>query len=153
MQAFLVMCDAAQMDQSTGKISMLGGDWAVMGPESPSMALVVFLRLSWEEIRQARPFALRLLDHDGQPVIAPIKGEEGPVQYAGKLSLNEASPIADDKAARLVDVHSSFTVNAPGLGGALKPGSRYTWSFIVEDEQLASVDFVVRPYPGLGETS
>lgn len=151
MQAFLVLCDAAQVDPSTGKISMLGGDWSVIGPESPSMALVVFLRVTWEEIQPARPFTLRLLDSEGQPVVAPGKGGEGPVQFYGAFSINESSPTVDDKTARLVDVHSSFPVSAPGIASSLTPGARYTWLFTLDGQELASVDFAVRPYPESGD--
>lgn len=151
MQVFLVICDAAQVEESTGKISMLGGDWAVTSPGNPGMSLVVFLRVSWQEIEQSRSFTLRLLDEHQQPVVAPIKGEKRPVQFTGQLSLNENSPVADDPAAHLVDVHSSFTVNAPGIGGVLTPGSVYTWSFLVEDTEVASVKFAVRTHPDDGE--
>ncbi|WP_169953775.1 DUF6941 family protein [Microbispora sp. H11081] len=143
MQAFLVLCDAAQHDQVTGKLSMLGGDWSIIGPQISPMTVVVLMRTSWEEAEKAKTFTLNLLDDDGEPV--RHGPERRPIQYNGRLSLDPGNPLADDKVARMTDIHSNVMVSLGSL--PLQPGHRYRWTFDVEGEEIASVQFAVRSAP------
>ncbi|WP_449064293.1 DUF6941 family protein [Planomonospora algeriensis] len=140
MQAFIVLCDAAQHDGSSGKINILGGDWSATDTKLPQSALAVFVRASWEEAATRRVFALRLLDDDGRPVTAGTPGKERPVEYTGAMELSGAAATVDD-AVRSVDIHNSFAVTVPRL--PLLPGRRYTWSLEVDGQVLTSVAFAV----------
>lgn len=144
----MMLCDSAQRDAATGKMHMLGGDWAVVGPDLPSMALAVFLRIPWAELEQPRPFVLRLLDGERNPVQGELEqmGEYAPIQFAGEVQLSGAAHLPEDDPARLVDIHSSFSVNLLLAEGALKPGL-HLWVLEVAGAEVASVAFVLRP-PG-----
>lgn len=145
MQAFLILCDAGQRDMSTGKVHLLGADWTVVDARSPNMSVAVFLRTSWAEAEalnaRPAPFALQLLDD--QRRVVPNPDGSGPVlKVEGKLTLAD---VADDDAARLVDIHSSFTVTAHLAPGTLDAGKSYVWSLEIDGEEAASVAFAVRP--------
>lgn len=146
MQAFIMLCDSAQRDGVSGKMHMLGGDWSVVGPDLPSMAVAVFLRIPWSEVDHERPFVLRLLDEGGKPVLAEQDGEDEsiPIQFVGDLKLEGAVTLPVDHPGRQVDIHTSFAVNVLLPSSTLEPGS-YRWSLEVAAEEAASVAFVLRP--------
>ncbi|MFG1707157.1 DUF6941 family protein [Nonomuraea sp. M3C6] len=144
MEAFIVLCDAAQHDVASGKINVLGGDWSVTDARPTQTAVAMFIRLSWEEATEGRSFTLRLVDDTGKQVRIGEPGEERPIEYGGTLQLNE-SAADTDPAAKLVDVHNSFAVTVPEL--PLEPGRRYVWEVRTSGELLSLVAFAVREAP------
>ncbi|GLW96698.1 hypothetical protein [Microtetraspora sp. NBRC 16547] len=143
MKAFIMLCDSAQRDHVTGKMHMLGADWSLTDSAAPQMAVAVFLRFSWEEASASHFFALRLVDDAGKSVMAPVNGEDRPVEYQGELG--NVSVGADD-FVRMTDIHSSFAVNVAPL--PLGVGRRYEWKLDIDDQEFASADFAIRhPVP------
>lgn len=145
MQAFLMLADAAQPDAS-GKLNMLGADWAIIGPRITPFALVIFFRASWEEADKIHPFTLRLTDGDGAPVLAPAEndGEPKPLVLEGQIAMSAHTPSDEDAIARKVEVHSNLAVSLPGIAALLKPGHHYRWSLEADEKELAEVSFAVR---------
>ncbi|MEV0592029.1 DUF6941 family protein [Nonomuraea cavernae] len=144
MEAFIVLCDAAQHDTTSGKINILGGDWSVKDARPTQTAVALFIRLSWEEAAEGRSFTLRLVDDMGTPIHVGQPGEERPVEYGGTVQLNE-SAVDIDAVTKLVDVHNSFAVTVPQF--PLEHGRRYVWEVRTNGDLLSSVAFAVRETP------
>lgn len=145
MQAFLLLCDSAQPDSVTGKIHMLGAGWSVTGPAIPAMTIAVFLRLSWDEASSPHEFSLYLVDEDGKPVTTPSPEGDRPIQFVGSVGLDKAAQAEVDEVLQKTGLQTSFTVSVPPP--PLNPGHHYKWIFTVNDEELSSIPFSVRPLP------
>lgn len=113
-----------------------------MGPGLGPTAVVVFLRVSWEDTRQERRFALRLLDDDGHAVLLS-KEDEKPVCFSGEFGAQDGIP--DSAGLQLEDIYSNLSINIPPL--PLELGRRYRWVFEVDDYEIADAPFVVRSTP------
>ncbi|MEV4382251.1 hypothetical protein [Streptosporangium sp. NPDC049644] len=145
MQAFLLLCDSAQPDSATGKIHMLGAGWSVTGPAVPAMTIAVFMRLSWDEASSPHEFNLYLVDEDGKSVTTPSPEGGRPIQFGGSVGLGKAAQVEVDEILQKTGLQTSFTVNVPPP--PLNPGHHYKWIFTVNDEELSSIPFSVRPLP------
>lgn len=145
MEAYLVLADAAQNDQASGKLSILGGGWSITGPTIPPMSVVIFLRATVEEAAEPVEFILRLVDIDREPVkVEAASGSLQPLEYAGRIHLlDESRPR--DSWTHTVGIHSSFAVNIARL--PLPAGHAYTWILQASGEDVASVMFAVRADP------
>lgn len=144
MQAHIILCDSAQLDQGTGKMHMLGAGWTVTGPQVPPFSVVVFLRVPWEEAQEDHAFEIRLLDESGQPVVPAGVPDSKPVSFTGGLKLNPDSPLLEE-SAKMVDIHSAIAVSAPAL--RIPAGQRYRWVVEADGKEIGSTMFVVRPAP------
>lgn len=49
MRAVLVLCDFAEQDQPGGKVHMLGAGWSMIGPLPAPHAVVVLIKVGWNE--------------------------------------------------------------------------------------------------------
>ncbi|MEU8035535.1 hypothetical protein [Streptosporangium sp. NPDC049078] len=145
MQAFLLLCDSAQSDPATGKIHMLGAGWSVTGPVVPAMTIAVFLRLSWDEAGSPREFNLYLVDEDGESVTTSSPEGGRPIQFGGSVGLDKTAQVEVDEILQKTGLQTSFTVSVPPP--PLSPGRHYKWIFTVNDEELSSIPFSVRPLP------
>ena len=140
MEAFLVLCDAANVDPTTGKVNMLGGGWSVTGPGASAAAVAGFLRMPWEGLGGAIRFALRLVDDAGQAV-CPFVDSDKPLRFDGEFALPDLA-VPDD-APKHVPLNIGFAIPLPPL--PLTPGRAYRWVLEAGDREAASVDFAVRP--------
>ncbi|MEV7964802.1 hypothetical protein AB0O34_02325 [Sphaerisporangium sp. NPDC088356] len=139
MQAFIVLCDAAQRDTGTGKVHILGADWSVTAPSAASTAVVVFLRVPWEELAVERTFHLRLVDEAG--IVVKVNDDLS-IEFGGQMGSLADSGVPEGDPSRLTDIHSSIAVTVAPL--PLVQGATYTWCFDVDGKGLASTTFVVR---------
>lgn len=146
MQAFLVLADSAQGDQASGKVSMLGGDWAIIGPEATSMAVIVLMRIPWEEAGEDREFHLRLVDEAGESVGGQDEEQGAPIRFSGVLRAAVEANLRDP-LSRAMDIHANMAINIMMPQSPLRSGKLYTWLLEVEGKELASVTFAVRPAP------
>ncbi|GHH66045.1 hypothetical protein GCM10017673_11110 [Streptosporangium violaceochromogenes] len=144
MRAHVILCDSAQLDQSTGKMHMLGADWTVTGPQVPPFSVVVFLRVPWEEAQKDHTFEIRLLDDSGQPVVPAEVPDGKPVSFTSRLKLNPDSPLLEE-SVKMIDIHSAIAVNAPAL--RIPTGQRYRWVVEVDGKEIGSTMFIVRSTP------
>ena len=151
MDGFLVLADAAQNDQASGKISILGAGWSIVGPDVPPMSVVVFLRARVEEAAQPVEFLLRLLDADREPV--KVEGPLGgrlPLEFAGRIQILDNSQPRDEWTDA-VGIHSSFAINIPRV--SLPSGSAYMWVLETSGKEISSVPFAIRAEPEEDEDS
>jgi hypothetical protein len=140
MQAFLLLCDAANADVRGGKINMLGAGWSVTGPGPVATALVGFIRAPWDDVDWPLRFRLRLVDAAGNPVRLS-KDREEQVSFTGEFA--EPSDEPSDEMSKQLPFNFSFAVPIPPL--PLQPGALFKWVFEFGGEEITSVEFAVRP--------
>ncbi|WP_020544483.1 DUF6941 family protein [Nonomuraea coxensis] len=146
MQAFLVLCDAANADAATGKLNLLGAGWSLTGPAVPMSAVAGFIRLPWDEAHgEDLSFLLQIVDNSGEPV-RPFTDNNEPFRIGGKFTLPD--PEQAEEAAKTVPLNISFAFPLPPL--PLMPGCTYRWILEAQDKEVASVAFTVRTDPSAG---
>ncbi|WP_084957792.1 DUF6941 family protein [Thermoactinospora rubra] len=142
IEGFLVLADSASTDQATSKVNLLGAGWSLTGPVIPPAAIAGFLRIPWNEAVDEARFQLRLVDEDGNDVKVPtVNAGLRPVVIEGSMALANASP--ENEVARKVPLTLSFAMTIPSL--PLTPGRAYRWILDVDDVEVASAQFAVRP--------
>jgi hypothetical protein len=129
MKAVMLLADAAQV--ADGKLNLLGGGWSVTSPGVPS-ALALKIEVAWNEANEKHVLALRLVDSDGNEVVA--------------------LPTYTFEVGRPPGLPPGTAIDHPlavqvGPLAMLRPGERYTWEMTIDGE--ASDDwrcaFYVRP--------
>ncbi|MEO3804911.1 hypothetical protein [Nonomuraea sp. B1E8] len=142
IEAFLVLADSATTDRASGKVHMLGAGWSLTGPAIPPSAITGFLRIPWNEAGDEVRFRLQLLDDAHQAVtLLHDEADTRPVRYEGTVALRNAQPA--DEVMWQVPMNLSFAISIPPL--PLASGRTYEWMLEVEDVEVASVRFAVRP--------
>ena len=133
MQAFLLLCDFAQVSQ--GKLYITGGGWNIhRRPGQMLIGLAVKLTADWNDANRPLDMVIRLVNEDGVPV---AQGDK-PLEIKGKVEFGR--PAGIPPASQLVAV-AGFNV-----GIALAPGG-YRWELLINGEQLAVESFtVVQPH-------
>ena len=137
VEAVLVLCDAAQIDESTGKVHMLGAGWSTTtSPTAPS-AVVVMLQIPWDLTNQAIKVALEMRDEDGHPVLfdAPLGGK-APVRI--EATVEAGRPAGVPKGIYL---DANLAPAIPSL--PLTPG-RYAWHLELDGSPHSNRPFTVR---------
>lgn len=140
MQAFLLLCDAANADVRGGKINMLGAGWSITGPGPVATAIVGFIRSPWDDVEWPLRFRLRLIDEAGNPV-HPSADRDEEVSITGEFAARSDEP--SDELSKHLPFNFSFALPIPAL--PLQPGALFKWVFEVGGEEITSVEFAVRP--------
>jgi hypothetical protein len=125
VNATLILCDAAQV--SEGKLFILGGGWAVTGPNPSPMALALKIDVDWQEAQQAHHWELYLQDMAGNPVTVDTPDGPQPLEIRGDFQIGTPQGVP---------LGSTIPVNlAINLGPVpLPPGGRYRWSLSINGE-------------------
>ncbi|MEA2440672.1 MAG: hypothetical protein QOH76_2096 [Thermoleophilaceae bacterium] len=66
MKVTMLLADAAQVAE--GKLNVLGGGWALTGPDPAPTAIAMYIDVPWDQANVRHNWALALLDSDGHPV-------------------------------------------------------------------------------------
>ena len=144
MEMVMMLADSAQV--ADGKLYILGGGWSITGPQPFPSAVAIKLNLDWTSESQSHHWELALEDEDGQPVM--ISSEQGAeaLEVSGDFTLTPPEGVAPGSAL-------DFPI-AVQLGPVpLPPGSRYTWRFFIDGENIpgSSVSFSTRPLIDSGD--
>ncbi|MCX7619603.1 MAG: hypothetical protein N2037_02020 [Acidimicrobiales bacterium] len=135
----MLLADAAQV--ADGKLFILGGGLAHIGPQPQPVALALLIEVPWDRANIPHDWKLELLDEDGMPVMA----NEMPVMVAGQF---EAGRPAGHTPGSPLAV--PLAINFSPL--PVEPGRTYMWRFAINEtsESDWSIRFAVRPtQPGL----
>lgn len=100
MQAVVLLADSALVDTSN-KVHALGLGWSITSTPTPPAALVVFVKVPWTATNVPHSFALRLVDQDGQPVVAgenPTSGEPAPLMAEGTFEVGRPPGLSPGMA-------------------------------------------------------
>ncbi len=130
----MLLCDAAQV--AGGKLFVLGGGLASIGPKPQPLAIALQITVPWDRANVAHQWQIELVDEDGQAVVV----NEKPVVMRGRFEagrpagLQPGSPLGVSLAINL----SPF----PMVGGR-----SYAFSLNINDETRPDwrVRFFVRP--------
>jgi hypothetical protein len=139
MRAVIILGDFAETDIGTGKIHILGAGWSMTGPAPSPQAVIAFIQIPADRVGGAPiPVTLRLVDQAGQLVEAQGPAGMQRVEITGQVETQE--PEGWDHSTEL---QVNFATNLTGL--PLQPGQSYTWSIEVDEKELASTQFQVKP--------
>jgi hypothetical protein len=138
MEAHILLADAAQRSPE-GKVHALGLGWTVTSTPLPPSAVVVFIKVPWDQANEPHHAVLGLIDEDGRPVLP--HGPEG-----GELEIQtvfETGRPAGVPRGMPLDVALTFAI-APGM--PLPPGG-YVWRLEIDGEgqETWRAPFQVRP--------
>jgi hypothetical protein len=142
MRATLILCDYAAQDAPTGKVHMMGAGWSVTAPLPSPRAVAVFIKVGWTEANEPHKFSLRLVNADGQTVMAEGPAGTQPIEFQGNLEVGRPPGIPQGS-----EIDASFVVNLGPL--PLVPGQRFTWQLEMDTQTIAAESFYVRPLPQL----
>ncbi len=134
MKASVILCDAAQA--ADGKLYILGGGWALTGPDPANFAVALDVKAPWSDAHARHTWRLDLIDADGN--VADLG--DGPVTLGGEFRV---SPVIDSQPG--MTLSWIFAVNFAAV--PLAPGTQYQWSLWIDDEHGEDwyADFWTRP--------
>jgi hypothetical protein len=125
VEAHILLADAAQRSPE-GKIHALGLGWTVTVTPLPAQAVVVFIKVPWDQANETHHAVLTLIDEDGRPV-QPDGPDSGPVRIESDFETGRPAGVP-----RGMPLDVSLSVNlTPGL--ALAPGG-YVWQLEIDGE-------------------
>ncbi len=126
MKVTLLLADAAEA--VNGKLYILGGGWSVMGPDPAPMAIAIKIEVPWDQGNDVHKLQLRLVDADGQPVLA--ESEDGEVPIVLDADFETGRP-AGMKPGTPLDLTMAVTLGPLPL----QPGSRYEWRLSIDGKE------------------
>jgi hypothetical protein len=109
VEAQVILCDAAVADPS-GKVHMLGAGWSRMPSPVTPHAVVLLIKVPWDQANQKLPMALVLRDPDGKPI--KLKTPTG-LAVVGITTELEVGRPAGVVPGSMLD--ASFAINVPAL--------------------------------------
>jgi hypothetical protein len=136
-QVTMLLADSAQV--ADGKLFILGGGVANIGPQPQPIAIALLIEVPWDRANIQHDWKLELLDEDGGPVL-----HEGvPVLVGGTF---EAGRPAGQTPGTPLAV--PLAINFGAL--PVEPGASYIWRLAINDtsEPEWQRRFGVRPLTG-----
>jgi hypothetical protein len=139
VEAHVLLADFAQADASA-KVNALGLGWSVTQTPTSNMAVIVMIKVGWNETNQKHQLSLNLLTADGQHAVnAPTPLGMQPLEVTGEFEVGRPAGLPEGST-----IDHALAVNvAPGL--PLVPG-RYEWRLRIDDHEEITwrAAFVVR---------
>jgi hypothetical protein len=132
---------ADHADVASGKLYINGGGWSITGPAPAPYAIVLDVKVPWDERELTHEINCDLLDSDGQPVLVPTP--QGLQPYRVWATLDMPGPFEGVKPGTPLD--APMVIPVPPI--PLAPGGRYEWRLTVdghEDEDW-TLPFTTRP--------
>jgi hypothetical protein len=129
IQAVIILADAATVDQTAGKVHMLGAGWSLTSTPTPPFAVVVLIGIPWDRTNQKIDLQLRLLDADGGEVQVAGPLHTQPLEIKGVLEVGRPAGVA---AGTVLD--NQLALPVPPL--PLLPG-RYEWRLDIGEESFS----------------
>lgn len=127
MEAQILLADFAQADAS-GKVNALGLGWSVTGTPIPNHAVVIMLKVGWDETNAPHHLTLDLLTADGAHAV-DMPTPFGPQPLQVEMDFEVGRPPG---LVRVSTIDHAAAINVGSL--PLQPG-RYEWRLRIDDEQ------------------
>lgn len=150
MEAHVLLADFAQTDP-TGKINALGMGWSVTQSPTPHMAVVVMVKVGWNETNRLHRMTLNLLTADGKHAVTvpgPVGQQPLSLQVQGEFEVGRPPGLPEGST-----IDHALAINiAAGLH--LAPG-RYEWRLTIDthEEETWRAAFVVNQSNSSASTS
>jgi hypothetical protein len=130
----MLLCDAAQV--AGGKLFVLGGGLASIGPKPQPLAIALQITVPWDRANVPHEWRIELVDEDGQAVVINDKAVvlQGRFEAGRPAGLQPGTPLGVSLAINL----SPF----PIVGGR-----SYAFALTINDERRPDwrVRFFVKP--------
>lgn len=127
MEAHVLLADFAQADAS-GKVNALGLGWSVASTPIQNHAVVIMLKVGWDETNTPHHLTLNLLTTDGANAV-DVPTPFGPQPLQVEMDFEVGRPPG---LVRGSTIDHAAAINVGGL--PLQPG-RYEWRLQIDDEQ------------------
>lgn len=115
MKVTIMLADHAQV--VGGKLFISGGGWSMTGPDPCPFAIALDVKVPWDVAHRRHPFALELLDADGNAVTPD--GLPNPLRIDGEFETGKKLGLKEGTA-----IDAMWAVNFPPQ--PIPPG-RYEW--------------------------
>jgi hypothetical protein len=125
MEAHILLADAAQRSPE-GKIHALGLGWSVTTTPLPPQAVVVFMKVPWDQANEPHTAVLTLVDEDGH-VVHPGGPDSPPLVISTQFETGR--PPGVPKGMPL-DMALTFGI----AGGMPVPAGGYVWRLEIDGE-------------------
>jgi hypothetical protein len=126
MKVTLLLADAAEA--VNGKLYILGGGWSVIGPDPAPMAIAIKIEVPWDQGNDVHKLQLRLVDADGQPVLAEGPDEEVPVVLDADFETGRPAGV---KPGTPLDLTMAVTIGPLPL----ESNARYEWRLSIDGQE------------------
>lgn len=140
MEVVLLLANSAE-PTPVGTVSALGLGWSVTSTPTGPSAVVVFIKVPWDLTNRKHRMHLQLVDSDGKDVYfgKTPEGEDAPVEVRAEFEVGRPPGLLHG-----TEIDQAFPINiAPGL--ELTAGQIYQWRVRIDDVDMASRSFYVRP--------
>lgn len=140
MEAHVLLADFAQVDQA-GKVNALGIGWGVTTSPTPHMAVIVMVKVGWNEANRPHRMILSLLTADGEHAVTvpgPVGEQLVPLHVEGEFQVGRPAGLPEGST-----LDHALAVNL-AAGVSLLPG-RYEWRLTIDGhvEETWRAAFVV----------
>jgi len=136
METTLLLANSAEGHAQNGMVNALGLGWSVTGTPTPPAALVLMVKVPWDQTNVQHQVVLVLVDQDGHP--ASINEQGGNIRIDGSFEAGRPTGIIPG-----TPIDASLVINlTPGM--LLTPGAAYQWRVEIDGEVVASRSFQVR---------
>lgn len=129
MEAKILLANAAEQG-SDGLINALSLGWSVTSQTLPAFALILLIKVPWDQTNSKHVAHLELVDADGRQV-------EGSPAVDGEFETGRPPGLPPGTA-----IDQNLCINVGG-GMELAPGT-YQWRFSIDGEDVAVESFLVR---------
>jgi hypothetical protein len=133
VDAILLLADSAQV--ADGKLFVLGGGLAAIGPQPQPVALALLIQVPWDRANLPHDWSVELLDEDGVPVLH----DDVPVMVSGQFEAGRPAGLLPGTPLPV-----PIAINFSAL--PVTPGRRFLWRLAVDGTSEAAwqVGFSVR---------
>ncbi len=132
----MLLCESAQL--SGGKLFILGGGVAFIGPAPRALAIAMQITVPWNRANIQHDWRIDLFDEDGHPVMAKSKAVavQGKFEAGRPPGLRPGSPLG-----------VSLVINLSPL--PLPGGKSYTFALTIDEEHQPDwrLRFFMKPKP------
>ena len=122
--------------------SVLGIGWSVTGTPTPPSAIIILIKVRWDQTNTQHILRSHLVDGDGNDVVMPQgpTGEDVPLEIQADFEVGRPAGLP-----RGTDIDHVIPLSiAPGM--PLIPGQIYQWRLEIDSDEKAVRSFLVRRF-------
>ena len=139
MDVTLLLANSAE-GTAVGTVSALGIGWSITGTPTPPTAVIIFIKVPWDQTNMQHQLKLSLVDADGNAVMlaqTPM-GEPAPLEVTADFEVGRPPGLPHGTS-----IDQALPINI-GAGLPLIPGQMYQWRVSINGKDLAARSFLVR---------